>query len=249
MKAQEALQSIDPLEKLSLNQLNQVEDIVEEDVLAKYRRARLEEMKAQRSRCKFGEIYEITASEYVAEVTEASKADNGKQVVVCLLYEDGIRDSRILREYLKEIAAEHKEIKFCQGVAHKVIPKFKDSAVPTIVIYRGGKCERQIIGTSLFGGPKMTKASVEWVLARKCKIMTTDLLENPLKDDADDANMRGRKGTIFRTTRGGFSDDDEDEEEEQEDDISASLVNTVANDRGFGDSGVDQTVSLIRKLL
>eukprot|EP01054_Gregarina_sp_Poly1_P004801 Gregarina_sp_Poly_1__4800@NODE_2559_length_1981_cov_146_012539_g1626_i0_p1_GENE_NODE_2559_length_1981_cov_146_012539_g1626_i0NODE_2559_length_1981_cov_146_012539_g1626_i0_p1_ORF_typecomplete_len277_score43_37Phosducin/PF02114_16/6_7e42HyaE/PF07449_11/0_053Thioredoxin/PF00085_20/0_14RabGAPTBC/PF00566_18/1_2e03RabGAPTBC/PF00566_18/0_26_NODE_2559_length_1981_cov_146_012539_g1626_i089919 len=239
-KAQNLLQQIDPLESKNLEELDAVEDVVDEDVLAKYRRERLEELKAQRRLEKFGEVYEITAPEYVQEVTEASKGNKGQQVVVCLLYKDEVKESISLGNILKTLAPRHKEVKFCQGISDKVITNYRDSAVPALLIYKGGRCVRQIVGATLFGGSRMTTDSVEWVMARKLKVMKTDILEDPLATDSP----KGSKGTVLRLRR-----DADDDSSSADEDTERSLDNLASRDRGYGDHAVDQVVDMMRKLM
>eukprot|EP01057_Protomagalhaensia_wolfi_P005782 Protomagalhaensia_wolfi_Nauph_80__5781@NODE_711_length_2084_cov_23_603912_g532_i0_p2_GENE_NODE_711_length_2084_cov_23_603912_g532_i0NODE_711_length_2084_cov_23_603912_g532_i0_p2_ORF_typecomplete_len275_score49_99Phosducin/PF02114_16/7_7e42HyaE/PF07449_11/6_7e03HyaE/PF07449_11/0_18Thioredoxin/PF00085_20/0_21_NODE_711_length_2084_cov_23_603912_g532_i02071031 len=237
-KAQELIKTIDPLEERSLRELDELEDAVDEDVLAKYRSRRLAEMKKKQARSKFSEVLEIAAPDYVEQVTEASKADGGKQVVVCLLYKDSVPQAVALSQIIKELATRHRDVKFCQGVSDKVVPNYKDSALPALLIYRGGACERQIVGTTLFGGSRMSRDSVEWVLAKKCKVMETDLPGNPLKQEGTQRS----KGTVMRLGHGDSSDSDSSGP-------SAAERHVVAQDRGYGDQGVDDVVTMMRKLM
>ncbi|CDI83284.1 hypothetical protein, conserved [Eimeria acervulina] len=71
----DALESVDPLASKSLSQLDELEDDIEEDVLQKYREKRIQELKRQQKRNRFGEIIQISKDDFVKEVTEASAED------------------------------------------------------------------------------------------------------------------------------------------------------------------------------
>jgi hypothetical protein len=67
-----------------------------ERVVEEYRRKRMQELRREEKRARFGEMLPIGRDDYQREVTEASKADEeGKegsgmgQPVVCYLYKDG----------------------------------------------------------------------------------------------------------------------------------------------------------------
>ena len=58
------------LEDMNLEELDELEDEEDERILMEYRNQRLAEMKALQERSKYGEVKEITAPEYVKEVSE-----------------------------------------------------------------------------------------------------------------------------------------------------------------------------------
>ena len=57
---------------LHFEELDELEDEEDERILMEYRNQRLAEMKALQERSKYGEVKEITAPEYVKEVSEPS---------------------------------------------------------------------------------------------------------------------------------------------------------------------------------
>ena len=57
------------LEDMNLEELDELEDEEDERILMEYRNQRLAEMKALQERSKYGEVKEITAPEYVKEVS------------------------------------------------------------------------------------------------------------------------------------------------------------------------------------
>jgi len=73
------------LEEKTLDELDELEDEEDERVLEEYRRKRIAEMKELANKCKYGEVREISAEDYVKEVNNA-----GEDVwVVLYLYKSG----------------------------------------------------------------------------------------------------------------------------------------------------------------
>lgn len=67
-----------------------------ERIVEEYRRRRMQELRKEQKRARFGEMLPIGRDDYKREVTEASKVDeegaegsNRGQPVVCYLYKDG----------------------------------------------------------------------------------------------------------------------------------------------------------------
>ena len=73
-----------PLEDKKLEELDELEDELDEKYLEEYRLKRLEEIKSETKKLKFGDIREINKQEYIAEVTNAPK----DVFVVLNLYQD-----------------------------------------------------------------------------------------------------------------------------------------------------------------
>lgn len=61
------------LSKLTLDELDELEDSEDEAVLLEYRNKRISELKALAERKKFGTVEEISAQDYVKEVTKAGE--------------------------------------------------------------------------------------------------------------------------------------------------------------------------------
>ena len=76
---------MDPLAQKSLSELIEMEDEVDDDVLASYRRARFKQMQESAERNIFGSIVQVGQTEYKQAVTEASKT----HTVVVHLMENG----------------------------------------------------------------------------------------------------------------------------------------------------------------
>lgn len=73
------------LEKLTLDELDELEDEEEERILQAMKAKRLQELKQEASKKKFGQVLEISAQDYVQEV---NKAGEGIWVVLHL-YKQG----------------------------------------------------------------------------------------------------------------------------------------------------------------
>lgn len=64
-------------------------------MIAEYRRQRIEEMRREEKKARFGRVYPIGREDYTREVTEASEVDEEGDTkaqgtgVVCFLYKDG----------------------------------------------------------------------------------------------------------------------------------------------------------------
>lgn len=79
------------LEEKTLDDLDELEDEEDERVLEEYRRKRIAEMKELASKCKYGEVQEISAEDYVKEVNNA-----GEDVWVILhLYKSGYNETKL----------------------------------------------------------------------------------------------------------------------------------------------------------
>lgn len=78
------------LEEKTLDELDELEDEEDERVLEEYRRKRIAEMKELASKCKYREVQEISAEDYVKEVNNA-----GEDIWVVLhLYKSGYDETK-----------------------------------------------------------------------------------------------------------------------------------------------------------
>jgi hypothetical protein len=86
--------------------------------------------------------------------------------------------------------------------ADACIEGYPDRNVPTLLLYHDGSLQSQIVGLAEFGGPRVTKDTVEWVLSRK------GVCETEIEDDP-----RSARGKTIRKNGGRDDDDDEDEDD------------------------------------
>lgn len=188
----------DLLEDKDLEQLQQDEDLLDEQVLAKYRQRRLKEMQEDAKRPRFGTLTEINRQAYVREVNEAPPG----VFVVLHLYQECVTLCRLLNTILKQLAKKFIHSKFIKIQATQCNEDFLDSDCPTLLVYLDGKLNKQLSRCAgALGGSRMTPEAVEWVLAEN-GVLETELEENPLE----------KKKTVVRRFREDYSDSDEDRE-------------------------------------
>ncbi len=208
LKMQEAEAAVDKLDRLSLDDLDEQEDDLDDEVLRQYRARRIAELKAKMSKNKFGEVYSITEKEYKKEVTEASKEGEGVWVFLHL-YVFGKLECRLLNKHMETTAKRFKSVKFCKIVGRDCIRGYPDSKCPTIIIYHKGEIFKQIVGLTDFGGKRMTDKTLTWTMIQ-WKMIDASMEKNPF-DDLNSINVtrRGRGGVAKRSAYD--SDDSEDD--------------------------------------
>ncbi|KAL8436379.1 hypothetical protein ACSSS7_001779 [Eimeria intestinalis] len=186
----EQLENVDVLGHKNLKQLKELEDDVAEETLEALRQKRLQQLKLRQQRNRFGELLHLGKDEFVQEVTEASAVDpeardgeaaeadpeqqqqqqqqqrRGGTWVVLHMYRDSVDSCRQLNSILSRLAARFKSTKFMKALSTDVIEAYPDSRLPTVLLYFGGKCQRQVVGTDEWGGAAMTERTVEKTLRR-----------------------------------------------------------------------------------
>ncbi|KAL8452280.1 hypothetical protein Emed_001441 [Eimeria media] len=224
----EQLENVDVLGRKNLKQLKELEDDVAEDTLEALRQKRLQQLKLRQQRNRFGELLHLGKDEFVQEVTEASavnpdareeeaaEADPEQQQqqqqqqqqkggtwVVLHMYRDSVVACRQLNAILSRLAARFKSIKFMKALSTDVIEAYPDSRLPTVLLYFGGKCQRQIVGTDEWGGAAITERTVEKAL-RRFKVL-----------GSGDANSDCSSGAEDRRDESEEEDDRSDDERER----------------------------------
>ena len=85
----------------------------------------------------------------------------------------------ILNRILAEVAERHAYTKFVKIVANKCIENYLDIDVPGLLLYRNGELLDKIIPAApVFGGTRMNRDTVEFVLAMK-KVIDMEFDEDP----------------------------------------------------------------------
>ncbi|CAE6525438.1 unnamed protein product [Rhizoctonia solani] len=122
-----------------------------ERIVQEYRRKRMQELRKEQKRGRFGEMIPIGRDDYKREVTEASQVDEegmqGRglgQPVVCYLYKDGNVACSGLTEHLKTLAARYPSTKFVSIIGNKCIENYPDRHLPTLFFYRNGNPVSQV---------------------------------------------------------------------------------------------------------
>ena len=180
LKDLEAYQAKDPLQNKTLQELNELEDDIDEDILNKLRNKRIEELKLEKARNIFGDYNEIGETEFVQEVTEASK----KHTVIIHLYVNSKLACDIIHKNLEILAKKHAYIKFLKIKSIRAIPYYPDNKCPTILIYKDGDISEQFIGLEHWGGKYTTANTIEYRLKKyltKCEFQEDPLVTNAKK--------------------------------------------------------------------
>ncbi|OQR74063.1 viral IAP-associated factor-like [Tropilaelaps mercedesae] len=179
------------LDDLTLDELELLEDEEDERALLEFRRKRVNEMQQAARTAIFAEIREISAADWVEQV---NKAGEGVTVVIHL-FSNGIPICAVMDQHLQILARKFSAVKFLRGVAQCCIPKFPESHLPCIMIYRDGKPVEKFIGPEVWGHRPAVE-TVEWILAKKGNAFETDI-ENDPRPKTRDILMRQLKGDDY----------------------------------------------------
>lgn len=168
-------------EDMSLQSLNESQDDalfdeLDHDVVEQFRQKRMQEMREEAGRSRFGDVREISANDYVAQVNNA-----GRDIwVVLLLYKPGIPLCTLISDYLNILSRKFPHTKFLKAVSTTCVPNFPDSNLPAIFVYYEGDLKQQLVGPFTFGGMQLTCDALEWILS-ETKALKTSLEEDPRK--------------------------------------------------------------------
>lgn len=168
---------------MDLDELDENEDDIDEDderIFEAYRKQRLQEIKSAQKASVYGDVREISRDEYVREVNQAG---DGIWVIL-LVYKQSIPLCKLLEQYIYDLARKFPATKFLKSISSVCIPNYPDKNLPTIFIYQNGDLKKQFVGPLVFGGTKLTKDELEWMLSETGAI-TTDLEEKPKRDVHD----------------------------------------------------------------
>lgn len=153
-------------EDMTLDELDEFEDEEEERILEQYRRARMAEIKALQCKSNFGDVRDISADDYVAQV---NKAGEGIWVVLHL-YKQGIPLCALINQYLVALAAKFPTVKFLRSISTTCIPNYPDQNLPTVFVYYEGEMKASLAGPHHFRGMNMTADEFEFLLGKYPKI-------------------------------------------------------------------------------
>lgn len=162
----------------SLEELNVLEDEIQEDVLETLRKRRLDMLKKQAARNKFGRVINISEPEWKPEVTEAEK----DVWVVVNLWTAGKQECRLVDQIMEQLAGKFKDVKFVRIEGRNAVRNWPDDNCPAMFVYLGGEIKLTLIGLNALGGPKMSARSLEWVLS-KVGAVQTEMTEDPREEE------------------------------------------------------------------
>ncbi|ORX85206.1 thioredoxin-like protein [Anaeromyces robustus] len=127
-------------EILEQSTLDELDELLEDDdrrVLEKYRQKRIAEMQALARKEKYGSLITIDETNFVEEVTEASK----ECAVVVYMCRDSVPQCRIVTEHMKKLAERFKATKFVKYD----MKAYPDRNFPTLLIYQDGQLKDQLV--------------------------------------------------------------------------------------------------------
>jgi hypothetical protein len=182
----------------SLDQLKELEDEIDEDDMAVLRRKRLQMLKEQAARNKYGTVINISEPEWKTEVTDA-----GDVWVVVNLWAHGRQECSLIDGLMRTLAGKFRDVKFVRIEGRQAIKNFPDTKCPTMLVYHKSDVKLQLIGLPELGGPKASANSLEWVLAQLGAVKT-ELTEDP---SIEEQRMRINR---LEKARAKFEDDGDD---------------------------------------
>lgn len=98
----------------------------------------------------YNQVYPLQKADYSRDVTDASKESF---VLVHLTSSLGINlESRILTELWRNMARMFGDIKFCEIQADMCIEGYPERNTPTILMYRNGDIQKQVVTLRELGG-------------------------------------------------------------------------------------------------
>lgn len=102
----------------------------------------------------FNHVYPLQKPDYSKDVTEAS---NKAFVLVHLTSSLGTNiESQILTELWREMARDFGDIKFCEIRADMCIEGYPERNTPTILVYKDGDIQKQVVTLRELGGEHTT---------------------------------------------------------------------------------------------
>ncbi|QRV86282.1 phosducin-like protein [Ceratobasidium sp. AG-Ba] len=177
-----------------------------ERIVQEYRRKRMQELRKEEKRGRFGEMLPIGRDDYKREVTEASKVDEeGKegsgrgQPVVCYLYKDGDVACSRLTGHLKTLAARYPSTKFVSIIGNKCIENYPDRHLPTLFFYRNGNPVSQV--TAWGTDRPRTLQEIESIL-RALGMIPEQPPTRPRPSEEDDSNSEDEVQRLSSALRG-----------------------------------------------
>lgn len=121
---------------------------------------------------RFGRVVEVSAAEYVREVSEA-----GTDVTVLLsLYEEGVLASLRVNAVFEQLCAEFPQVKFVKAVASRCVAGFPAAGLPCVLHYRAGALLRTFSPPDFVALPALTPSALRLLFASA--LPTTPTEEN-----------------------------------------------------------------------
>jgi len=193
----------DPLARKNIEELKEMEDDFEDDFLEQYKKKRLDQIKSQAGKPRYGESREISKQDYVHEVTNAPK----DVFVILHLHQDYVEVSSRLDMIFQQLAKNYEFHKFLRIRADRCIENFPDAKVPSIIVYYNSELKSNIVRLDK-ELPSITYGNVEGFFK---KIGVFEKGEDDNQDDQDYGKFLLRRNVVDRDA--DRSDSDEDDRE------------------------------------
>lgn len=180
------------LENKTLDELHDLEDEEDDEFLEIYRRKRLAELSHLQKTSVYGQVFPIQKPDYARDVTDASS----KSFVLVLLtssLETNV-ESRVLSGLWRQLATMFGDVKFCEMRANLCIEGYPEKNTPTIIVYRDGNIQRQIVTLRELNGPRTNLHDLQNVLVEVGAVNVDDVrLRNDREDGDEEANVHQRR--------------------------------------------------------
>lgn len=202
-----AERALDPLKHLTqnatreeLDELDEDDEYADDDFLAKYREARIEQLQTAAAKEVFGSVFDLEKADWVREVNEVSR----KAWVFVHLFQDYVVDCVALSAVMNDLSARYPAVKFVKIKATSAVETWPDGNLPAVYLYRDGEMKHQLVGSRDIseGPPPFTADSVARKLAA---LKVVDALKSanapppPPPEPAAPSNVR----------RGAYANDDD----------------------------------------
>ncbi|KAB8356570.1 hypothetical protein FH972_024152 [Carpinus fangiana] len=192
------------LEGKDLDELDELEDDEDEAFLHQYRSKRMNELNTLAQTSVYNQVFPLQKPDYARDVTEAS---NKAYVFVLLTSSLGTNTESALTERIwHTLAAKFGDVKFCQIRADLCIEGYPERNTPTVLVYRNGDIQQQVVTLAQLGGMKTTPADFERVLVDVGAVQQSDSrLSSNQKQDEEEPESRNR----LRSSRGKHTVNDD----------------------------------------
>ncbi|MCJ1282125.1 hypothetical protein MMC26_001448 [Xylographa opegraphella] len=191
------------LEGKDLDELDELEDDEDEAFLAKYREQRVAELSTITQASIYNQVYPLQKPDYARDVTEASRK---AYVLVHLTSSLGTNvESQLLTELWRELARKFGEIKFCEMRADLCIEGYPERNTPTILIYRNGDIQKQLVSLRELGGQRTTIEDLQRLLVEVGAVKDNDYRVSKSR------TTESAPKTIRNSTKTTAMDDEDDD--------------------------------------
>ena len=118
------------------------------------RQKRFEELAATSKASIFGQVFALQKPDYAKDVTEASQK---AFVLVLMMSSLGTNvESRLAIEIWHQLASKFGDLKFCEIRADLCVEGYPERNTPTVLVYKGGEIQKQLVTLKELNGPKTT---------------------------------------------------------------------------------------------